>query len=71
MNKRRLEAAMKLNADTGQTLAKYLGISRSTFSAKLNEKGGEFTQSEIAAIKARYNLNAEEVNDIFFEERVS
>ena len=66
LNKRRLEAEMCLNGDTGNTLAAYLNISRSTFSAKLNENRGEFTKREIKAIKTKYNLTAEQVDDIFF-----
>lgn len=72
MNKRRLEAVMKLNGDTGNTLASYLGIARATFSMKINEtKGSEFTQGEILAIKQRYDLTPEEINNIFFEKVVS
>ena len=37
MNKAKLESLMKLNGDTGITLSAYLGISRTTFSAKINE----------------------------------
>lgn len=72
VNKRALEAEMKLHGDTGGTLAEYLGMSPSTFSAKLNESGGrEFTQSEIMGIKTRYNLGADKVAEIFFTEKVS
>lgn len=72
MNKRALEAQMKLNGDTGGTLAEYLGMSPSTFSAKLNETGGrEFTQGEIMNIKRRYNLDGDQINEIFFAEKVS
>ena len=40
---------MKEHGDTGTTLSQYLGMARSTFSAKINEtKGAEFTQGEIA-----------------------
>ena len=72
MDKLRLESVMRLHGDTGETLSNYLGIARSTFSAKKNEtNGAEFTQGEITKIKARYNLNAEEVDLIFFTEKVS
>ncbi len=68
MNKLKLESIMKLNGDTGTKLAIFLGIARSTFSAKINESNGaEFTQSEICKIKEKYNLNAQEVSAIFFE----
>ena len=72
MDKRKLEAIMKLNGDTGGDLAECLGIARSTFSAKLNEtNGAEFTQGEIAIIKRRYQLSAEQIDDTFFTEKVS
>ncbi len=72
MNKQKLESVMKLHNDNGQTLAQYLGIARPTFSNKLNEtRGAEFTQGEIRLIKERYNLSAEEVDMIFFNQKVS
>ena len=67
MNKNLLESEMKANGDTGTALARYLGMARSTFSAKINEtNGAEFTQGEIFKIKQKYNLSAERVNEIFF-----
>lgn len=70
MNKRILESKMALNGDKGNDLASFLGIARSTFSAKLNEtNGAEFTQSEIAKMRHRYNLDASEVEQIFFAEK--
>lgn len=72
MNKSKLESIMKLNGDTGGTLAKYIGIARTTFSAKINEtNGAEFTQNEITKIKEKYHLSPEETIDIFFTPRVS
>lgn len=72
LNKNKLESVMKLNGDTGKTLSAYLGIARSTFSAKLNEtNGSEFTQGEISAIKEKYNLTADDVVGIFFAKKVS
>ena len=72
MNKQKLESDKKLHNDNGQTLAQYLGIARPTFSNKLNEtRGAEFTQGEIRLIKERYNLSAEEVDMIFFNQKVS
>ncbi|MDO4318288.1 MAG: hypothetical protein Q4C48_08810 [Lachnospiraceae bacterium] len=72
MNKRLLEAVMREHGDTGTVLSEYLGIARSTFSAKINEtNGAEFTQSEIAKIKERYTLTAEKVDNIFFGKKVS
>lgn len=67
MNKQKLVSIMKLYGDTGTSLSRFLGMARSTFSAKLNEtNGAEFTQREIAAIKMKYSLNAEEIEEIFF-----
>lgn len=69
MNKAKLESLMKLNGDTGITLSAYLGISRTTFSAKINEtNGAEFTQGEIGKIKKKYNLSADDVDLIFFND---
>lgn len=69
MNKNMLESIMKLHGDTGGSLAGYLGIARSTFSAKLNEtNGAEFTQTEISTMKRKYCLNAEEISAIFFSD---
>jgi hypothetical protein len=63
---------MILHGDTGNTLAKALGISPQRFSAKINERNGaEFTQGEIMAIKERYNLSADDIDDIFFSKKVS
>jgi len=72
INKRELEAEMKRHGDTGSSLALFLGIARSTFSAKINEtNGAEFTQGEIAKIKERYTLDPDSVVNIFFAEKVS
>lgn len=72
MNKRMLESFMKLNGDTGKTLADYLGIARPTFSNKINEtNGAEFTQGEICLIKKKYQLSAEDMDAIFFDNKVS
>lgn len=65
MNKSALRAKMVINNDTGNTLAKALNISETTLSAKINGKA-EFTRNEIAKIKSRYKLSAEEVDNIFF-----
>ena len=72
MNKNELEAVMKRYGDNGGILAAFLGIARSTFSAKLNEtNGAEFTQGEITKIKERYSLTAVEIDTIFFASKVS
>lgn len=72
MNKLKLESIMRLHGDTGTSLAVFLGMARSTFSAKINEtNGAEFTQGEISAIKQKYSLTASDVDEIFFTENVS
>ena len=72
MNKLKLESIMRLHGDTGTTLSKYLGMARSTFSAKINEtNGAEFSQNEIAKMKKKYNLSAIEIEEIFFNQTVS
>ena len=70
LNKNLLESVMKLHGDTGGMLAEHLHIARSTFSAKINEtNGAEFTQNEIRIIKEKYNLSAEQIDNIFFDQR--
>lgn len=71
MNKALLRSIMVLNKDTNQSLAEYLGITEQSFSCKINENGTEFKQGEIAKIKARYRLTAEQVDEIFFDLKVS
>ena len=72
MNKNLLRSIMALHGDSDTTLAEYLLISRSRFSAKINETGGaEFNKGEITKIKQKYNLTAEQVDEIFFSQEVS
>lgn len=71
MNKAALRSVMVLHGDTNKDLAEYLGISEQSVSNKTNENGTEFKQGEIALIKKRYNLTAEQVEDIFFTSEVS
>lgn len=72
MNKNLLESEMKKHGDTGTMLASFLGMARSTFSAKINEtNGAEFTQREIVKIKKKYSLDAEKIDKIFFDPKVS
>ena len=66
MDKALLESKMALHGDTRKTLAAHLGISERSLIDKINEKGTEFKQGEIAAIKKRYALSEEEVVNIFF-----
>lgn len=72
MNKCLLKSKMVLYGDNNATLGKALGITYQTVSAKLNNtNGSEFTQKEIYAIKSRYNLTPLEIDEIFFNQKVS
>ena len=65
-NKNLLISKIKLYGDTQQTLAEYIGVSLTRLNAKINgTNGAEFSQSEIAKIKEKYNLTGEEVIQIF------
>ena len=67
MDTARLKAKIVLHGENHGILANALGITQQTFSAKINaKKGAEFTQSEIGAIKQRYHLTENEVDQIFF-----
>lgn len=67
MNKNKFVSKYKLFGDTQEMLADAIGISVQRLNAKINRTGGaEFTMSEIRAIKIRYDLKAEEVDEIFF-----
>lgn len=70
MNKKLLRAKMMEKGDTQKMLAEALGIDASTLNAKINGKGS-FRQNEIAAIRKRYNLSAQEVDRIFFGDELS
>lgn len=72
MNKEELKAEMIRYGDTQSTLAEAMGISRTRFNTKLNERrGASFTQPEIAFIRMRYRLNAQRLVAIFFSQAVS
>jgi FixJ family two-component response regulator len=66
MNKELLRSIMVLHGDTNKDLAEALEISEQSVSGKINEKGTEFKQGEIAKIKDRYNLTPEQVEAVFF-----
>ena len=72
MNTALLKSKMVLFGDNNSTLGKALGIAHHTVSAKINStNGAEFTQGEIAIIKKRYNLTPNEIDEIFFNLKVS
>lgn len=66
MNVALFRSIMVLHQDTNKTLADFLQISEQTVCNKINENGTEFKQGEIAKIKERYNLTAEQISAIFF-----
>lgn len=67
MDKKLLRAKMIAFGDTSETLATFLGINKSSLSAKMNcYRGANFTQKEISAIIGKYNLTAEDISSIFF-----
>ena len=66
MNKKALRSVMVLHGDTNRDLADLLGKTEQSISAKMNERGAEFTQGEIVKIRDRYNLTAEQIETIFF-----
>lgn len=71
MNKKLLRSIMALHGDTNASLGEYLGITEQSVSSKINENGTEFKQGEIFKIKARYSLDSEMVDRIFFASPVS
>lgn len=66
MNSVKLRSVMVLHGDTYKELAEYLGISETSLGNKINERGTEFKQGEIAKIKEKYGLSPEDVEAIFF-----
>ena len=68
MNSNLLRSVMVLHGDTNASLARFLGITEQSVSNKINENGTEFKQGEITKIKARYNLDSDMVDRIFFAE---
>lgn len=70
MNPNKLKAKMKAHGDTQESLADALGISRTRLTAKINGVS-DFRQLEMLFIKKRYDLTADEVDDIFFSSKVS
>lgn len=67
MNSNELKIEMMRHNETGENLAAFLGISRTTLSCKMSaNQNSDFTQSEIAKIKEHYNLSSERLTEIFF-----
>lgn len=70
MNSALMKSYIVRNNDNQTKLADALGISLSNLNAKINGTSS-FRQTEILAIKRRYNLSAAEVDEIFFAEALS
>ncbi len=71
MDINKLKSKMALYGDRRQ-FSYIFQISRTTLSSKMNEtNGSEFTQNEILKIKEKYSLTSEEVDQIFFNSKVS
>ena len=66
MNTDLLKSILVKNGDTQAKLAEFLGISLSVLNAKIHGKRSSFRQNEIMAIKRRYSLSADEIDEIFF-----
>lgn len=71
MNIDLLKSVIVKNGDTQEKLAKFLGISLSSLNAKIHSRRSSFRQNEIMAIKGRYGLNADEIDEIFFTPKLS
>lgn len=65
--KERLKEVMGLFDDNFGELAKYLDLSYQSLNKKLNMHV-DFKRTEIKKIKDRYNLDAEQVDYIFFQD---
>ena len=68
-NKQLLRAEMIANGLSSEDLADELGISRQSFSYKLNNKR-PFTSNEISVIAHLLKMSPEKVMQIFFEKQV-
>lgn len=67
MNKNLLLGMIKTKGETCKEVADLIGVSRVSFSKKLNEKdGASFTQPEIKKMKNHFGLNPEQTDSIFF-----
>lgn len=72
MNGNLLKGEIRSRAMTQDDVSKAIGISLSRFNAKLNNAGGaEFTLGEVNALKKLLGLTPTQIDDIFFEDKVS
>lgn len=72
MNSNLLKGEIISRAMTQDDVAKAIGISLSRFNAKLNNSGGaEFRLGEVNALKKLLGLTPTQIDNIFFEDKVS
>ena len=72
MNANLLKGVLRSKGITQETAARKIGISLSRFNAKLNGTGGaEFSLGDVQALRNYLELTPEDVDRIFFEEKVS
>lgn len=76
MNKLELKSIMARHGESVTDLAKVIGKTPQTVYNKMNEyevngKKQEFTQGEIRKIADHYEMTAEQLKVVFFDEKVS
>ena len=70
MNINRLRGKIAENGYSIPDFSQKIGIKKATFYRKLKRQT-EFTRSEIESISIVLNLSAEQIKEIFFDEKVS
>lgn len=65
MDKKELLSKMAKHGDNQSELAKFLGLTQSALSARMNGHT-DFRQKEMNAIRKRYDLSADDMEAIFF-----
>ena len=71
MNTNLLKSHIVKHGETQESVAALLGITRGTLSKKMRNNDADFTQREIMVIKEHFNLTADDIDGIFFDEKVS
>ena len=68
MNTNMLKGLIRCAGMTQDQCADKMGISRSRFNAKVNERGGaEFRLSKLKALKEILGMNSRQVYEVFFK----
>ena len=67
MNKALFTYFQTINGDTSKSTAQALGIAACTLSLRLNGKRRGFSQNDIAILRKRWNLTAEQCAEIFLQ----